>query len=71
MADFEDRAGLTSTRAKTLAAVAARQHMLHEVVSWMGALSPTPELVTVIDQDEFTNDVVLRLEDCWLSYDST
>ncbi len=43
--------------------------MLHEVVAWMATQKPAPRLAKVIDQDEFTNDVVLELDDLWLSYD--
>ena len=71
MATFEDRAKLAPQRAAALSSILAHQHMLHEVVAWMGAQKPTPELVKVVDQDEFTNDLVLRLPDVWLAYDCT
>jgi hypothetical protein len=43
--------------------------MLHEVVAWMATHEPHPELIRIVEQDEFTLDVVLRLEDVWLVYD--
>jgi hypothetical protein len=43
--------------------------MLHEVVAWMATHEPHPVLVRIVEQDEFTLDVVLRLEDVWLVYD--
>ena len=69
MASFENDAGLSAERSATLRAITERQHMLHEVVGWMAASKPTPDLVKIVDQDEFTNDVVLALPDCWLAYD--
>lgn len=69
MASFEDLAALEPVRATELAAIVADQHMLHEVVAWMGRHQPTPDLVAIVDQDEFTNDVILALDSVWLVYD--
>lgn len=69
MATFEDRAALPPARADALAELTAQQHMLHEVVAWMATHEPHPELIRIVEQDEFTLDVVLRLDDMWLVYD--
>ncbi len=55
-----------------LAAQVVHQHTLHDVIAWMTTARPTPSIVAVIDQDEFTNDVVVRLSpERFLVYDST
>ena len=69
MASFEDFAGIGPEQAASLAAIVAEQSMLYEVVAWMGRHQPTPELVEIVDQDEFTNDVVIALDELWLVYD--
>ena len=69
MAKFEDRAALSPTRVAALSELTAPQHMLHEVVAWMATHEPHPEIIRIVEQDEFTLDVVLRLEDVWLVYD--
>jgi hypothetical protein len=69
MASFEDLARLDPSRAATLAEAVAAQHMLHEVVAWMATQGPDTELARIVDQDEFTNDVIVRLADVWLVYD--
>lgn len=69
MASFEDRARLSASRAGELAKLVGTQGMLHEVVAWMATCQPQPEIVRIVEQDEFTLDVVLRLEDLWLVYD--
>ena len=67
-----DRIGLSDQQLAPLRAITARQSMLHEVVAWMGIARPTPELISVTDQDEFTNDLVVRLnEGLYLVYDCT
>ena len=70
MARFEDRAGLPEARAAELASAIADHQMLHEVVAWMARVEPQPEIVRIVEQDEYSLDVVLRLEDdIWLVYD--
>jgi hypothetical protein len=45
---------------------------LDEVLRWGLAKTPPAQVVEVIAQDEFSVDVVLRLEDdCYLAFDST
>jgi hypothetical protein len=69
MASFEDRAELSATRVGELAELVKHQHMLHEVVAWTATHQPQPEIIRIVEQDEFTLDVVLRLDDVWLVYD--
>lgn len=69
MAALEDLADLSPTRAGVLAEIVDQQHMLHEVVAWMATQSPSPEIEQIVEQDEFTLDVILRLDDVWLVYD--
>jgi len=69
VATFEDRAGLSSGRVDALRAIAAGQCLLQHVVAWMGVCDPTPDIVKIVEQDEFTNDVVIAVSDAWLVYD--
>lgn len=73
MATFENLAGLSPERARAWGATVSDQEMLYEVVRWMATQTDTegegPELVEIVDQDEFTNDVVIACEDVWLVYD--
>ncbi|MEM7154695.1 MAG: hypothetical protein AAF799_17735 [Myxococcota bacterium] len=55
-----------------LSGVVAHQHTLRDVVAWMAAAGGTPSIVTIIEQDEFTSDVVVRESDgVFLVYDCT
>jgi len=69
VANFEDRAGLSPERVGALAELTKEQHMLNEVVAWMATHQPRPEIIRIVEQDEFTLDVILRLDDVWLVYD--
>ena len=72
MATFEDRAGLAPDRAAALARAVADHGMLHEVVTWMASVEPAPEIVRIVEQDEYSLDVVLLVRgdrDVWLVYD--
>jgi hypothetical protein len=69
MVRFEDRANLAAERAAALAELTAPHHMLHQVVAWMAGHEPTPELARIVEQDEFSLDVVVSLGDVWLVYD--
>jgi len=60
---------LPGRRAEALRLIVENQHMLHEVVAWMATGRPAPQLLKVVEQDEYTNDVVLTLDDLWLVYD--
>jgi hypothetical protein len=45
---------------------------LDEVLRWALAKTPPAQVATVIGQDEFTADVIIRLEEnIFLSFDST
>ena len=45
---------------------------LEEVMKWAFARTPPAELFTVIAQDEYTHDVVIRVSpDMFLSFDTT
>ena len=69
MAHFDDQAELPVARAAELAEQLRDQDMLYEVVAWMATQRPAPEIVRIVDQDEYTNDVVVELADTWLVYD--
>ncbi len=46
--------------------------MLEQVMQWAFARVPPAELQTVITQDEFTHDIVLRLTpELFLNFDAT
>ena len=45
---------------------------LGDVMEWAVARRPPAELFTVITQDEFTHDIVIRVEDdLFLNFDTT
>jgi hypothetical protein len=44
---------------------------LVEVFAWAQSLTPRGELISVITQDEFTHDIVFRLSDLFLVFDTT
>lgn len=53
-------------------ATVAEQDMLYEVVAWMAVVASegeAPDLVEIVEQDEFCNDVVVSYGDLWLVYD--
>ncbi|MCA9712393.1 MAG: hypothetical protein KDK70_41540 [Myxococcales bacterium] len=66
-----DRVGLPPAVRAELEACVADQATLADVVRWMGRAGDM-ELLAAVDQDEFTNDVVLRWRTGWfLVYDCT
>lgn len=55
-----------------LRAAVQPQHTLHDVIIWMAAEGGRPQIEHVVEQDEFTNDVVIReSEGVVLVYDCT
>ena len=45
---------------------------LDQVMQWAFGRKPAAEIFTVVTQDEFTHDIVLKLEpDCFLVFDTT
>jgi hypothetical protein len=71
-APLTDHAGLDDPEFARLQSVVSRQGMLHDVIAWFAVTAPTPTLISVVDQDEFTNDVVVRVRDgVYLVYDCT
>ena len=72
MAAFESLVELAPAREAALAATVAEQDMLYEVVAWMAVVAggdDAPELVEIVEQDEFCNDVVVSYGELWLVYD--
>ena len=47
-------------------------HTLDQVMQWAFARTPPAELLTVVTQDEFTHDVVIKVEpETYLVFDTT
>ncbi len=59
--DLDDRVGLTPAQRERLRAAVAAQGMLVDVVRWIAELTPPGELVDVVQQDEYTLDVIVRV----------
>jgi hypothetical protein len=60
-----------ATRVAALEAVVTQHATLEAVVRW-GLASRVPRFIErVVVQDEYTHDVVLSANDCWLVYDTT
>ena len=69
---IEAREGVSRAQIEGFAAVVARQQTLEEVVRWGLAHQPPRMIVSVVVQDEYTHDVVLRYADgVYLVYDTT
>ncbi len=67
---IEDRAGLSPEALSSLRRAVAAQNTLQSAVRW--ALAQGYRLLDVIDQDEFTRDVVFEMEaQHYLVYDAT
>ena len=67
---IDDRAGLDEEALATLQVAVDRQNTLQAAVRW--ALGLGFRLVDVLDQDEFTRDVVFEMgPDRYLVYDAT
>ena len=67
---IEDRAGLSPRALTSLRSAVATQNTLQSAVRW--ALARGYRLLDVIDQDEFTRDVVFEMEpEQYLVYDAT
>ncbi len=58
--DLDDRVGLSLGQRERLRAAIAAQGVLADVVRWIAELSPPGELVDVVQQDEYTLDVIVR-----------
>ena len=58
-----NQAGLTEPECRSLEAELSPRRLLEEVVRWAFAQSPPLELVDVVSQDEYTQDVVFRRPD--------
>lgn len=72
MLAIDDRVGLAPGDRADLESALREQQLLADVVGWMArAEDGELELEAVHDQDEFTNDVVLRWGDRYLVYDCT
>lgn len=68
---LDDRVGLPAPRRAELERALAEHATLSDVVRWMAEVGGV-ELVSIVEQDEFTNDVVLRWSDgLYLVYDCT
>lgn len=66
----DDRAGLDARALATLQAAVDQQNTLQSAVRW--ALGRGYTLVDVLDQDEFTRDVVFEIgAERYLVYDAT
>jgi hypothetical protein len=69
---LENRAGLSSDEADALARTLAGHVTLQEVVVWGLAQRPPRVAVGVIQQDEYTHDVIIPYGgDRFLVYDTT
>lgn len=67
---IDDRAGLSPEALSTLRAAVDLQNSLQAAVRW--ALARHYALLDVIDQDEFTRDIVFHMgADLYLVYDAT
>lgn len=44
---------------------------LEAVMKWAFARTPPAELINVVTQDEFTHDVVIKVEGVYLVFDTT
>jgi len=67
---IDDRAGLPTETRSSLERVVSAQTTLQSAVRW--AFSEGYRLLDVIDQDEFTRDVVFDMnDDLYLVYDAT
>ena len=58
--ELDDRVGLAPELRAELERALARQGMLADVVRWACEQSPPAELVEVVQQDEYTLDVIVR-----------
>jgi hypothetical protein len=69
---FSDVANLPAVERDALAAVVARHHGLDQIFAWGRTQSPPIDPADVIQQDEFTHDVLVPLPgDRWLVYGTT
>jgi hypothetical protein len=69
---LRDHAGLSDAERASLAAKLARLRTLEDVIRWGAAHVPPRLPVEVIGQDEFTNDVVVPIDDGrYLVFDTT
>ena len=70
MLPIEDRAGLSPAALRDLRSAVAKQNTLQSAVRW--AFAAGYQLVDVVDQDEFTRDVVFQAgPQHFLVYDAT
>ncbi|MBK6520780.1 MAG: hypothetical protein IPM79_39685 [Polyangiaceae bacterium] len=70
--ELELRLPLPAPTVSQLRAFVARQHTLHDVVVAGLASRPERGLQSVVVQDEYTHDVVVRWDDgVYLVYDTT
>ncbi len=68
---ISDRVGLQAELREQLAQAVQQQATLSDVVAWMAQVGGM-ELLSIVEQDEFTSDVVLRWRaDLFLVYDCT
>lgn len=67
---IEDRAGLSAEALHTLRTAVQHQNTLQSAVRW--AFAEGYRLVDVVDQDEFTRDVIFEMRPgLYLVYDAT
>lgn len=65
-----NRAGLADADLRKLAAEVGGQATLHDVLEWGFAHRPVRRVEEIVTQDEYTHDVLLRLDDpFYLAYD--
>lgn len=69
---LRDLAGLSAPQLEELQRAVAGHRMLEHVARWGYAQTPFVEIRDVVEQDEFTHDVIVPLPDgLVLVYDST
>jgi len=69
---IELREGVAAPHGPSIAAVVAAQKTLEDVVRWGLSQRPARLIESVVVQDEYTHDVVLRwAEGVYLVYDTT
>lgn len=72
MPDLRAHGSVGPTVLARLAPLVRAQHTLADVVAWMAAAGGRPSIVHVVEQDEYTQDVVIReSEGVFLVYDCT
>ncbi len=69
---LDDRVGLDGATRTAIEAVVGGHATLQQVARWAFTSDPPREIVDVVTQDEFTNDVIVRWDDTLvLVYDCT